>query len=93
VRELNRQGGLLPHGFQSGEPVIFAAGPLQGLEALFVGPLTPTRRVQVLLHFLGQEQQMTVDVRLLAKHPAAPQAPSAHPPRRSRGKGRPIQAP
>ena len=92
VSQLNAQGGLRAHAFQVGDPVIFRAGPLQGLEALFVGPMGPTRRVQVLLHFLGQQQQVTVDVRLLEKGTAMPPMPNAHPPRRSRGKRRPIQA-
>lgn len=92
VAALNAKGGLMPHPFQSGDPVRFTAGPLQGLAAIFVGPLTPTRRVQVLLQFLGQQQQVDVDVQLLEKGPTGQQSPAPHPPRRSRGKGRPRQA-
>lgn len=92
VAQVNAKGGLAPHNFQVGDALIFTAGPLQGLEAIFIGPLTPSQRVQVLLHFLGQQQQVEVDVRLLEKNSNPRQPQGAHPPRRSRGKGRPLAA-
>ena len=91
VQQVNRDGGLAIHPFQIGDAVTFKAGPLQGLDAVFVGPLTPSRRVQVLLHFLGQQQQVEVDVRLLEKGNAHAPQPTDHAQRRTRGKGRRIQ--
>jgi len=90
VAQVNAQGGLAPHSFQVGDDLIFTAGPLQGLEAVFIGPLTPSQRVQVLLHFLGQQQEVEVDVRLVERNSNPRQQQSPHPPRRSRGKGRPL---
>jgi transcriptional antiterminator RfaH len=57
-------------GFQPGEAVrVKQKGPLQNLEMVFVGPMTPARRVCVLLNFLGQLKEVTVDVDLLEKAP------------------------
>ena len=53
-----------------GQTVRILAGPLQGMDAVFVGPLTPAARVQVLLQFLGRQQQVEVDAD--AVEPAAP---------------------
>lgn len=92
VATVNDQGGLAHHSFKPGDTVVFRAGPLQGLDAVFVGPMEPMQRVQVLLEFLGQEQQMEVDVGLLEKTNSAPQQASKHSrPRRTRGKGRRVR--
>lgn len=92
VHQVNAKGGLPHHSFQPGDPVTFTTGPLHGLDAVFVGPQTPSQRVQVLLYFLGQQQQMEVDVQLLEKtNGPRPQASPARPPRRTRGKGRRIR--
>jgi transcriptional antiterminator RfaH len=90
VVRVNAQGGLSPHPFSPGDPVVIKSGPLQGLDAVFVGPLHPTQRVQVLLHFLGQEQQVTVEASLLEKANLSQQAPVTPRPRRTRGHGRQI---
>ena len=92
VTQVNAQGGLAVHNFRPGDAVTFTAGPLQGLDAVFNGPLEPTQRVQVLLHFLGQAQEMTVDARLLEKVNRPPPAPAEPRPRRTRGKGRRIRS-
>ena len=92
VQQVNAGGGLLPHTFQVGDLVTLKAGPLQGLDAVFVGPLTPSRRVQILLQFLGQQQQVEVDVRLLEKGNQPPQPQAERRPRRSRGQGRLLHA-
>ena len=91
VAQVNAQGGLAPHPFRAGDPVRFRSGPLQGLDAVFAGPLEPAQRVQVLLTFLGQPQQMAVDVNLLEKGSPPRQPAEVHPPRRSRGRARPIR--
>jgi transcriptional antiterminator RfaH len=90
VDALNAQGGLPQHPYRPGDPVRFRGGPLEGLHAVFLGPLRPAQRVRVLLTFLGQQQEVTVDVDKLER--AAGSVP-ARPPRRTRGKGRPIKPP
>ena len=45
VAALNDRGGLAPHAFHEGQRVRLTEGPLQGLEAVFEGPLHPSRRV------------------------------------------------
>lgn len=92
VAALNARGGLPAHDLRPGDPVRFKAGPLQGLDAVFVGPLTPRQRVDVLLYFLGQLQQVEVDVSLLEKTNAPVHPPAGQRPRRTRGHGRPIRA-
>ncbi len=62
VRQLNQGGGLPAHNLHPGDPVQITAGPMEGLNAIFLGPLTPAARIQVLLHFLGREQAVTVPV-------------------------------
>ncbi|MFN8441725.1 MAG: transcription termination/antitermination NusG family protein [Caldilineaceae bacterium] len=91
VAEVNAQGGLILHSFYEGERVRITGGSLQGLDAVFVGPLHPAARVQVLLHFLGRQQQVEVDVDLLEKAPALPSASQLPRPRRTRGQGRRIR--
>lgn len=88
VDELNQQGGLPGHSFRPGSLVRLKEGPLQGLEAVFVGPLRPRERVRVLIEFLGRPQVAEVPVDAL--EPSDSQA--SRPPRRTRGKGRVIRA-
>jgi len=88
VDQLNTQGGLPVHGFQPGDAVWLTGGPLQGLEAVFVGPLKPRERVRVLIEFLGQLREAEVQVALLEPVRAAPAPQRA---RRTRGKGRRIK--
>ena len=67
----------------------FRGGPLEGMEAIFVGPTEPAARVEVLLRFLGGQRTLAVapaDLEAVA-NPVA-ERPQ---PRRSRGKGRPIR--
>jgi transcriptional antiterminator RfaH len=89
LAEIDEQGGLPQHPFRVGDRVRLKEGPLAGLEAVFVGPMRPAERVRVLLEFLGQEQEALVPVEDL--EPAGGQALPKRP-RRTRGKGRVIQA-
>ncbi len=88
LAEIDAQGGLPQHPFHTGDRVRLTAGPLAGLEAVFVGPMRPAERVRVLLQFLGQEQEALAPVEDL--EPAGGQA-MAKRPRRTRGKGRVIR--
>jgi transcriptional antiterminator RfaH len=90
IGALNAQGGLVNHPFRAGDQVRITRGPLRGLEAVFVGPMRPSQRVCVLLEFLGSLRQAELPTDLL--EPVAP-APTEHPPRRTRGKGRFIKEP
>jgi transcription antitermination factor NusG len=87
---IDAAGGLPAHPFHPGDRVEITDGPLQGLEAVFLGPLTAAARVQVLLQFLGQEQQVEVPVDLLVPRAAPLPTPPVHRPRRTRGKGRRV---
>lgn len=93
VDALNRQGGLPRHDFRPGNPVRLKEGPLQGLEAVFIGPLKPSERVRILVEFLGRPQVAEVPVDALEPAEAAPaEAAPARPARRTRGGGRVIKA-
>lgn len=87
VEQLNATGGLPALRLRSGDSVQIKTGPMRGLDAIFLGPLTPAARVQVLLHFLGREQQVTV-----ALDDIEPCAPDVKRVRRTRGHGRRIRS-
>ena len=89
VDEVNAQGGLAPHPFRPGNIVRIRSGPMEGLEAIFVGPLEPAERVAILLRFLGSQRTVYVAPRELelVANPIAERPQS----RRSRGAGRPIR--
>jgi transcriptional antiterminator RfaH len=85
---LNAQGGLPDHNFQVGDTVSLRSGPLSGLQASFLGPMTPGARVKILLEFLGRLTEVAVDVAALTtvqQH----SRPSGQ--RRTRGRGRRIR--
>ena len=87
--QVNATGGLPQHSFKPGETVRFRGGPLEGMEAIFVGPTEPAARVEVLMRFLGSQRILYVapgELEVVANPIAArPQT------RRSRGEGRPIR--
>lgn len=85
VDSINEQGGLLYPPFRPGDVVTITRGPLQGLDAVFAGPMKPNERVQVLLEFLGELRKAEVPIDAL--EPVTAQ-PALKQPRRTRGKGR-----
>ena len=87
VARLNQAGGLPAHNLHPGDTVQITGGLMRGLSAVFVGPLTPAARIQVLLQFLGREQTLTV-----AAESVEPCAPAWKRPRRTRGHGRAVHA-
>ena len=87
VAELQERGGLPQHPFQPGDSVRFTNGPMAGLEGVFDGPMRPSQRVRVLMHFLGSLHAMEVDANDLEKT-ACDRRP--RPARRTRGRGRTI---
>jgi transcription antitermination factor NusG len=88
VSTFDTQGGLVTHHFQPGDSVRLKHGPFRGLEAAFLGPMTPSERVQVLIEFLGSLRRTDVHVDDLE---IASAAPPLRQERRTRGKGRPIK--
>jgi len=86
VAEINQEGGLLPTTYRAGAEVRLIEGPLRGLEAVFLRHLRPSERAVVLLRFLGQENEIEVD--LGALEPVA--AFKSHRKRGTRGRGRRI---
>jgi len=62
VKRWNDMGGLPTEQFTEGEIVRLKSGPLAGLEAVFVKHLPARDRVLVLLRFLGQENQVEIDI-------------------------------
>ncbi len=97
VEEINAAGGLPTHNFKPGDRVIIRSGPMAGLEAIFLGPMKPTERVNVLLEFLGRltRAQIPVEFLELASDEEIARALEASAPRkrrrRTRGKGRVIR--
>jgi transcriptional antiterminator RfaH len=89
IRRRLAEGAWARAPFRPGERVRIVEGPLQGLEAVFEGPMEPAARVRVLLEFLGRVHRAVVPVAALA--PAAPPAPRPRPPRRTRGRKRWIR--
>ena len=89
VDSLNAAGGMPSHSLNPGDQVTLKAGPLQGLRAVFIGPMRPAQRVRVLLEFLGSLSETEVDVTDL--EPVLGGATKRRP-RRTRGKGRRIKA-
>lgn len=89
MAELEAQGGLPAHGFKPGDEVRFKDGPLQGLHAVFEGPMGPAERVRVLIRFLGQVNRAEVPVADLERVPRVEGKRKR--PRRTRGRGRRIR--
>jgi transcriptional antiterminator RfaH len=87
--QLNSQGGLPSHTFCPGDDVRVITGPLQGLAAVFVGPMKPSERVNILVDFLGYHRPAEVPVSSLERSTAKPAGRSE---RRTRGRGRHIKA-
>jgi transcription elongation factor/antiterminator RfaH len=73
---INAVGGWAAPPFEPGETVRITDGPFKDLLAIFEGPCSPARRVQVLLNFLGQVSRAHVAVRGRAGSARAP-APHA----------------
>ncbi len=90
VYELEARGGLLDYGFETNMPVRVKSGPFQGIEAIFVGPMTPSTRVRVLIEFLGELRETEINITSLEPCASQPHAAQRRE-RRTRGTGRPIK--
>lgn len=79
------------HDFQPNELVSIKSGSLRGLEAIFLGPAAPSKRVRILLHFLGNLKEVQLDVDNLekrAEYPVPRQIYDTKRERYTRGNGR-----
>jgi transcription antitermination factor NusG len=90
LRDIKTAGGYPEPAFKPGETVRIIDGPFKEMVAIFDRSTPASRRVQVLLNVLGQASRVKVDLTHLAKVSPDQAAPSARPPRRTRGHGRPI---
>lgn len=89
VEQYNSQGGLPEQTLQPGDTVEITSGPLGGLEAVFVGPITPSKRVRVLLEFMGHLNEVEMDREVLM---LVSSAPTLKRPRRTRGQRRRVRS-
>jgi transcriptional antiterminator RfaH len=87
VSAINARGGIPDHGFHPGDTVRIRSGPLRGLEAIFQGPMEPSRHARVLLDFLGSLRPTMIETARLERASSPP--PKIE--RRTRGRGRPIK--
>jgi transcriptional antiterminator RfaH len=82
VERLNARGGLPAAHYSEGEVIRLRSGPLAGMDAVFLKHLPAADRAVVLLHFLGQENQVTINLSDIE--------PSPKRRRGTRGRGRKI---
>lgn len=87
VNRLESMGGLPGHDFCPGDLVRVKSGPLEGLETVFVGPITPSKRVRIFLNFLGGLKEVQIDCEALEK---VCNSPTLQRERLTRGKGRRV---
>ena len=87
VTDLEDGGGPPMHDFHVGQRVHIRSGPLQGLYAVFQGPLKPSERVTLLVDFLSRSNRVEVSVEEVE---AVQSNQPGQPPRRTRGHGRRI---
>jgi transcriptional antiterminator RfaH len=80
--------------FVPGDTVLINGGPFEGLQAVFLEPLTSGERARVLIHVLGRLSKMQIETNSLEKLSAPPptitQSPFLQRERRTRGGGRKI---
>lgn len=88
LTRINEHFSASNQGFRPGDTLYVIEGPLHGLESVFIGPTTPSKRVQVFLHFLGRLTKAEVEVSALEKQPEHSKPVYA---RYTRGKGRKIR--
>jgi transcriptional antiterminator RfaH len=100
MERLKQMDTLQREPFRPGDIVrVKHGGPLQDLEMIFLGPTTPSRRVCVLLNFLGRLKQVHLNGEILEKSPSRmPNGNIAisanyHRNRYTRGKGRKVKHP
>jgi len=81
---------LLGQDLEAGDRVRIKNGPFKDMLAVFVGPVPPAERVNVLLDTLNRSVRLSIDLDNLKKESRPKTWPKEKRRRRSRGRGRPI---
>ena len=76
--------------FKPGDMVRIKDGPFEDMLAIFEGPTKPTERVRVLISTMNRAIRVRVGIYSLEKAPEHAVETLAKRPRRTRGRGRPI---
>lgn len=96
IRLIDRQAALLTAQkdrrarFQPGELVRITEGPFREMVALFDDDCEPQERVHVLLNAMSRSLRLRVSLSALEKAGPQHEPARSRPPRRTRGRGRPI---
>ena len=88
LARIEDQGGLPPHNFKPGDPVVIDEGPMAGLRGVFQGPVKPSERVKILVDFLGYANRVEVAVESIQR---APEQTNRQKRRGTRGRGRRVR--
>jgi transcriptional antiterminator RfaH len=78
--------------FQRGDAVRIKDGPFRDMIGIFDGPSEPSQRVRVLLNAMRNSMRVRLPVSALEKASQQEGYRAGKPPRRSRGRGRPIRS-
>jgi transcriptional antiterminator RfaH len=78
--------------FQRGDAVRIKDGPFRDMIGIFDGPSEPSERVRVLLNAMRNSMRVRLPASALEKATEEEARRTAKPPRRSRGRGRPIRS-
>lgn len=78
--------------FQSGDPVRITEGPFQNMSGIFDDDCEPRERVHVLLNAMCRSLRVRLPVSALEKAGSQSGPLLPRPPRRTRGRGRPIRS-
>lgn len=76
--------------FKPGDMVRIKDGPFEDMLAIFEGPTKPAERVRVLISSMNRAVRVRVGINSLEKAPENAAKAAAKRPRRTRGRGRPI---
>jgi len=68
----------VPDTLRDGDVVTIGGGPFHGLQATVLRVMSPTRRIQVLLEFIGGQNTLEVSVDQIARESVAAEAPSKY---------------
>ena len=91
VEGINNSGGLWRR-FEAGDKVRIVSGILEGLGEVVESPTSPNSKVRILMDFMGRLISAQVPWSNLQPLESYPDE-QIRPPRRTRGRGRPIRNP
>ena len=91
LQQLNSQQQRPAAPFQPGDTVRITSGSFKDMKAIFEGPTTPSKRVQVLLEALGQHTRLRINIANLEKDDSISPINEPKRSRRTRGRGRRIR--